>query len=411
MSLAEMQDFKDWDLKGLEFDGSTTVYERYARVPRAIINDVNGKSIKDKDWDDMVMAMSIVVPAHKDKAAKEKDYNGSIVFIEEITEIPYQECHWDKQDGRWLGVGEIENQFENQVIKNLTTNLRNRSLLWASKKLFQSTDEAVKQNLVKETRDGQVLTVAPGGQITQVNTQNQNLGEFQSMDNVVDKNSDQISFTYEVATGESLPSGTPLGLGVLLSGATKKHFKLKQQDFGLFLEKTFFKLLIPIFKKQTRDHTIAISSGEQGIENLKNAMIEIKTNQHVIDSIIAGKIVDYSKVKTDMEQHVMKSPYFFLDIPDGFYDDAQMHMELDLVGEARNAATEVQDYQFLYTAYAQKGDPRADAVLDLLAAKKGINLTASIGRPKPAAPVDMSAAPGLAPKPSINNLQTNGPTQ
>ena len=45
--------------------------------------------------------MAILLPYMKDK----KESKGSILFMEKITKRPFEEAHWAKVDGRWLGVG------------------------------------------------------------------------------------------------------------------------------------------------------------------------------------------------------------------------------------------------------------------------------------------------------------------
>ena len=76
--------------------------------------------------------------------------------------------------------------------------MRIRSALWSSKKIYQSSDESVGKNLVSEVKDGEVLYVNAGGQVTPVNVQTQGSPDYNSTDEAIDKNADQKSFTYEV---------------------------------------------------------------------------------------------------------------------------------------------------------------------------------------------------------------------
>jgi len=231
----DLEKMDGWKLEGvkLDWDEKVTVFERYGFVPLDWYKTQKGLKVEEGDEKKSIDTMAILLPFKDDKG---KYTDGEILFLEEIERRPYEEVHWKKVDGRWLGVGEIENQFENQVFRNMITNLRRRGLLWAGKKIFQSPDTEIAKNLVRDVKDGEVLRIMPNGNITQVNTSTQALGEFQSAIQEIDQNSNEKSFTFEVATGEALPSGTPFRLGVMMSNAVNAHFALKRENLGLFFE-------------------------------------------------------------------------------------------------------------------------------------------------------------------------------
>ena len=252
----ELKKFKDWQTKDLDVKSGQkkTVYERYALTPRWVVDKFEGKTTEDEDE---VLTMAILTA----EVNKKDDAVGHILYAQEISEddFPYEEEHWDKQDGRWLGIGEVENQFENQFAKNLSANLRRRSLLWAAKKIFQSTDESIQRNLVKDVKDGQVLHIAPNGNITQIDMASRHLADFNLMDQAIEENANQKSFTFESATGEQPPSGTPFRLQYMLSNAVTSHFDAMKEKLGLFLIRSYYNQIIPIFKKETKEHTINVT--------------------------------------------------------------------------------------------------------------------------------------------------------
>ena len=141
-----------------------------------------------------------------DKRNGKVTVEGDGLVMEKITMRPYREAHWKRQDGRWLGIGEVENQFENQVSRNMLTNLRRKNLMWSAKKIFQSPDDTVARNLIKDVKNGDVLNIMPNGNITQIDMSTRAQGEFTAAENVWEQNSDQKSFTFEIATGKSMPS-------------------------------------------------------------------------------------------------------------------------------------------------------------------------------------------------------------
>ena len=147
MSFDDIESMKGWDVSSLNipFGENNCVYERYGTVPLSWFKEQKRMKIEKGDEMRSIDCLSILLPNVKDK----KTNTGSILFMEKITKRPYEEAHWMRIDGRWLGVGEIENQFENQVSRNMTANLRKRAMYWSSKHVFQSSDTEIAKNLIR----------------------------------------------------------------------------------------------------------------------------------------------------------------------------------------------------------------------------------------------------------------------
>ena len=224
LSYEQINKFPEWECDG--FEGKRDFYEMYIYMPKRLIEAVSkGYKVGEyEDEEEQVLSVTII----------DKETN-AILYCEQVDELPYEDVFWNKVDGRWLGMGEVESQFENQKAMNLVANLQKRGMLWSSKKVFQTQGEAVSRNLIKQVRDGDVLEVGLGGAITQINNQTQATGDYAQARDMWSENSKQKSFTFEVATGESMPSATPFRLGVILSEAAASHFERKREKLGMFL--------------------------------------------------------------------------------------------------------------------------------------------------------------------------------
>ena len=391
----EMKEMKGWDTEGLKyFDGRMKVYERYGMIPGD---------------EGMVKGMVVI---SIDKAKKGEDPNGTIFFESETDEIPYVEAHWKKQDGRWLGIGEIENQFENQLSRNVLANLRRRALLWSSKKIFQSADDTIAKNLIKNVKDGDVLKIAPNGNITQVDNQTRSLAEFQSDEQVWERNSDQKSFTFEVATGESMPSGTPFRLGVVLSNSVKTHFDLKRENLGLFFKELIEDKMIKIFKKETDDHIINLFGDEEGIEELREATINGFVNQRIKKAILEeGILPDPVSIRAEVEKEITSRKHLFFEIKKEMYEDIEYKVDLVITGEQVDVATKLTTYQTILQLIGQNpqivADPSMRKILGRIVALTGDNLDAMIGKATPQMGGQMGA-PGMA-QGGLNNVAPLAP--
>jgi len=383
MTLEDMKKYTDWDLTGvdLEYGQTTTVYERYGLVPQAMYDAYLGKESKASDTD---MVKCVVVATCKE-GKKKGQYDGNILFMEKIKELPYLELHWKKQDGRWLGIGEIENQFENQIARNMIANLRRRALLWSSKKVFQSPDEELPKNLVRDVKDGEIIRITPNGNITQVDMTTHSMAEFQSTEDVWEENSNQKSFTYEVATGEAMPSGTPFRLGVVLSNAVNSHFGLKREKLGIFLKKIISEFVLDIFKEQnSKEHIISIFGTDEGLRDLKKTAVEMEMSKRILDWARGDNTVMpmWEELEKLIEEEYNQKSHLFITIPDNFYDNVKNHVEIVTTGEEIDTTTKITTYTTLYQAMAQKGDPRADQILEKIMSLTGENLEAVLGDEK-----------------------------
>lgn len=421
MTLAEMQTYPDWDIKdiGMQFNETEDVYERYGVVPADFYYKTYKKEEtvpageEDKVFDCVFICTLKEV---KNGRGKKKSYTGTILYGDKITERPYRECHWKRQDGRWLGIGEVENQFENQISRNMVANMRRRSLLWASKKIFQSPDDTVNKNLIRDVKDGDVLNITQGMSITQIDMASRSIGEFGNTEEVWEKNSDQKSFTYEVATGASMPSGTPFRLGVTLSNAVQSHFGMKKDKLGVFLKKIIIEDVLDIFKKEiSEEHTLTIFGTEDGINDLKKIASEIEYNKRVLDWALGPttEVPDFDGMKAAIEGSYKSKSHMFMDIPKGFYDTIKHHFELTITGEEIDTNTKIQSYTQLYQFMAQSQDPRASQVLDKIMELTGENLEAVLGALKPAsgAPTSPTAPANNTPSTIENPQQTPNPQE
>lgn len=393
MHIWEIQDMPNWNSDGLSMDyaDTMTVYERYGYVPLAWLKKINGEKYEDSEWLIFRKALVIMgfVKMGKDTSMKEGSH---IFFAGQVSKLPYREAHWSKQHGRWLGCGVMEDLVENQQAKNIIVNLIRRSLHWSSKRVLQSsTSDVIAKNLVKDVADGEILEVGVNGQINQVDLTSKSNGEYQQFLNEWERNSDQKSFTYEVATGESLPGGTPFRLGVVLSNAVNSYFKKKQEYLGLFLKKCIIDFLIPQFMKdmQNEARVLAMFSGESGYEVVKKAALDFVRCQAANISLMTGKEVDPTAIEQIVTPFEEAQALFFKNVD---YTNYKFKFDLDVTGEDVDIQGKTETLKSLFTLLAQQGDPRAEKVLERIADLAGETMSQfGVPQAKPQIP------PGYAP--------------
>jgi len=401
----DLKEMIEWDTSKLSlgYDEKVTIYERYGRVPVATLKEFNGEKSTEEDWKKTVDVMAIISMQEIERPGRKKDKDYQILFMEKISSRPYEEVHWKKQDGRWLGIGEVENLFENQIATNTIANIRRRALLWSSKKIFQSPDDSIVKNLIKEVKDGDIIRIAPNGNITQVDMTTHSVAEFNTTQEGWEQNASQKSFTYEVATGESLPSGTPFRLGVLLSNAVNSHFELKREKLGLFFKRIVLEFLIPIFKKKMKgQHLLLIPANDEEFDALKEINIDANFRNTIFNHLKKNMFLpsNFVTLKDEIRTELEKKNNILVDIPDEYYDDIKYRIELEITGEAVNLPKKIETLTNLYQVMIQKGDPRADKVLDKLIALTGERIPKAMptmpqGMPQGTPPAISQSIPGM----------------
>lgn len=399
MRLYEIQAMKKWKTEGLQmrFDETMDVYERYGHVPVSWLKKINGQTAQDGDGDKSVDAV-VIVGKIKQEGKKEAWH---IFFASEISKRPYREAHWSRQHGRWLGVGVIEDLFENQKAKNIIVNLIRRSLHWSSKRVFQSANSDVaEKNFVRDIPDGSVLDVGPNGAISEINLSSKTNADFSSFLAEWERNSDQKSFTYEVATGEALPSGTPFRLGVVLSNATNSFFSFKREKLGIFFKKVILDFLVPQFLKDMGDQkrVIALFSGENGFNILKDAARKLVMTETARVALLNGNPIDESILSKVTEEDISA---LFVELPPSYYKEAKYKFDFTVTGEEVDLPAKLETLKTLYQVMSQTQNPMAEKVLERILALSGESL-ASFGSAKEAMP---TGAPQMPQIPQSNAQQ------
>lgn len=385
MQIYEIQEMAEWNSEGFELKlGETTnVYERYGRVPLKWLkeHDSSNRTVDKGDENKYVDAMVIAAKGNNNKT---KEWN--IFYAGEITERPYREVHWNKQHGRWLGLGVMEDLIENQQAKNIVVNLIRKGLQWQTKRAFQAVKvDDTSKNMARDVPDGAILEVGPQGELKEIPFYAKSNADFSSFLNEFEHNADQKAFTYEVATGEALPSGTPFRLGAILSSATNSFFNLKREKLGIFLKKVIMDFMVPQFLKDMGDEEKVISmfTGEPGFEVLKQAAMQMVRTEATRISLLSGQAVDTSSLESIVSPF-MEAKTLFFPVSKDAYKNAKYKFDFTVVGEEIDIENKIETLKSLFTLLAQKGDSRAEEVLERLALLGGTTMSAF--GPKPEMP-------------------------
>jgi hypothetical protein len=396
LSVADLEKYPNWDLDGLKlnWDSCITVYERYGFVPLAWYKEYKGEKADKDDEKKVIKVMTILAPD-----ADSKDPDGKVLFCEEVDELPFSEVHYERQHGRWLGIGEVEKQFENQKIRNMVFNLRKKSLAWSAKNIFQTQDDTVINSLVREVRDGDLLKISTPNGIMRVDTSNRSNADFNSVDTIVTDNANQRAFSFEVATGEELKSNTPFRLGALQSQEVNKYFGKKREQFGLFLCRVIRDYAIPQFLKDLDDETtVAVFANDEDFDKLRGEKKKVVAGRMALEKVLAGQEVDPEMIQSEIEGGLVDKEIDTFTVKKEDLKHLRYTVNIDATGESIDLPQKMETLTTLYTSLAQKGDPRAEKILSKIMILAGEKLppmpnmatqpSQGMGQPKQAGGMD-----------------------
>jgi hypothetical protein len=184
----------------------------------------------------------------------------------------YIYAHRGKYDGRFWRVGMYELLFDHQIRANEIGNQLARGLEWASKVVFRSSSSKILQNIRADLDNGDVIIDAD---LQQVNVRLQGLDQLMADWNRNLRDADVLSNSLEVVRGESLPSGTPFRLGMLIDTNAGKLFVVLRQKLTVPYKRVFREWILPQLIKDLNGEKIFRIVGDQEIINrFRQIMVE-----------------------------------------------------------------------------------------------------------------------------------------
>jgi len=310
-----------------------------------------------------------------DQEKKEQVFS-KVVYAKKVAKFPYKKIDYFRMEGRALGLGVIEMNFDAQYRKNEMVNEKAVSMKLSSKHIFQTRDDTVEENIMSDLLGGDIIKVQ--SEITPIATEERNLGAYQQEDTDLMGNIRSVSNSFEVMTGETMPSGTPFRLGAMLNQNAGKLFEFIRENLGLFLEEVITEWVLPEFEKQiTTEHIFELYDSET-IE----LIVEKDANRRINDAL-KKYILKNGTFPAKQEVEIIKEHELsnrkdvqFIKIIKG-YLKFDKTIRIDPTGEQSNTTQKVESLsnfiQLLAQNPAAMQDPRMKKMLEKLAEEVGLS--------------------------------------
>ena len=270
---------------------------------------------------------------------KENDYlDGITLFEAEMDKLPYRELKWEDVPGRWLGMGYVEYLFDDQIAENEAEYHERDGLRFTSLHLFQTRDDTIGKNVLQNLRNGDILKIT--SELTPVLTEERNLAAFNATRGRWGLSIERKTFTSDITRGGDLPSRTPLGVANLSAQQVASHYDLKRENFGFLVKDLLLEDVISDFKKNKKGaHEVILRSGAAGVEKFIELIARTQVDKAAYDFALGkgeGFFPDTMTRETELQrliQELKEKKGVALALPEGFYEDAEFGLDINITGE------------------------------------------------------------------------------
>jgi hypothetical protein len=314
------------------------VWERYGEVPLSWFTD------NESDDDEYVLAKYCVTGV--DQTVKNDngvvlEEEGLVLYKEQIDELPFKEVHYNKTEGRWLGVGVVEILFEPQRRKNEIENQIARANELASLQIFQSRDETIASNITTDLQNGEILKVK--SEITPIATESRNMVALENHSSRIDEHGNDLTFSRDVVSGENAPSSATLGAVQIQTQQTTAVFDYKKENIGLFLGEFIKDLVFPQIEKElNKEHILRLTGSISELQKLRENFATNYANKKVIEAILNNEdIPDYQALFDVFKEKALDEISKFGDkiwteVQKDFFKNLDYNVEIVSTGENSN---------------------------------------------------------------------------
>ena len=304
---------KDMEVRGWgdSSNGATATIDEVIELANADKGDILGQDIKVyevhgvlpkaylEDNEEGYVRQFQVVTFYKDANG---DRKGVKLFAKEEPKNIFKLFKRDNIYNRALGRGGIEELFEDQVWTTYGR-IHKKNLLDAASKMITWTDDetlsAKHPSGLKNLNNLELLTVAEGKKVGQVDTYPRNIALFDQWDLELETHARGTGAAQEAIMGEQPPSGTPFASLQLQSAESHSLHNYRIGKHAKFIEEMYYDWFIPHMSKEIKKGAKFLS--ELSMEEMQDISEKIATkriNDMQKSIILSGQIVDPVDMET-----------------------------------------------------------------------------------------------------------------
>lgn len=346
-------------IKSADTAASIEVYEITGEFPIAMYKDASGEEATEEDEYQYSLQHYFIA---------ELDGQNYLMFAEELSgtmEDYYAYLSWE-DNGYGLGRGVIEDSEEAQVWTNDAVINESIAMALAGRVGVKTNSKKLGNNILEHDH-GKIYELEDGKDINAFQLTPSALGQYANIIERWKRQADNVANSYDAATGEQPPSGTPLGTTQLLNAVATKPFDYKREEWGIHLTMIFDKWVLPyLMKKIAREHILVSEFDDTELEAIDDSFSAFNNNEDMINATIEALNND-TPLPTQQDnldnqamwkQHIKKNgKKRYIEVPKDYFKDVQAKLTVNVTGEQKNKSAILQSLSSIMASVVQSYNP------------------------------------------------------
>lgn len=275
-----------------------------------------------------------------------------LLYKEDEKESPYKYLSWCEVSGRGLGRGVVEDGFEAQRWTNEAV-IGEQSAMQLSGKIVVVTDsDNVGTNAITDMQNGTVIKTEQGRSVRSLSLMPSAFPQFNNIKDAWNQQIERSTNTFDAVTGETMPSGTPLGSLAIQAQQAASFFDYRREEAGIFITELFNDWILPFLaKRMNRDHILSAEFSTENLMKIDEGYATHLANMELKKKVLQGLIVtpqeymagiDFAKNKLGI-----KGKRRFLEIPKGFFENFKPKISVIVTKELKDSDVEKKSLEYI----------------------------------------------------------------
>lgn len=285
-----------------------------------------------------------IIARYNKKDSNEK--GGIVLYTALETKSPFKLVKRDPIYGRALGFGGAEELFDAATGVNYSVLRKQDMIDAASKTLILSEDPAfTRKNKVKDLDNMEVLDVAPGMKVTQMDTYPRNARLFDESINEWEAHAQQMGAANDSIMGQPPTAGTPFKLQELVTNESHGLHDFRRGQFAKHIEEIYNDWIIPhIEKKICEGMTFLSELSLDELQYVTDAIITNESKKMQTEYVLSngGTALTPEEVKSSedqMRQQLKKrGNKWFIEILKNEFKSVPLAVKVNVAGKQKNLA-------------------------------------------------------------------------
>lgn len=278
----------------------------------------------------------------------------------------YRYLSWEDQSLD-LGRGVIEDSEEAQVWTNDSVINEKLAMDLGGKVGIKTTSKKISGSILEHDH-GKVYELEMGADMNSFSLAPSTIGQYQNQIEKWKVQADNVTNSYDAATGQQPPSGTPYSQTALLNAVAMKPFDYKRQEWGIHLSEMFSDWVIPyVVKKIKKEHILASDFSDAELQKIDDAFTNENSNSDLVEQTLAHFKDPQNPLPTPESQAQLIQTYKnhlkgqgkkrYIEVPDDFFADVEAKITVITTGEQKDKAATLTSLNTMMQTVVQSFNP------------------------------------------------------